>query len=84
MSRILTCTWAPTAMAGMRLAGGPRRLRGFVSESGPALGDELLAPVLEAERLGIDYLLVAQRWWGSGEEIEGLAKHAHRCLILVQ
>jgi hypothetical protein len=38
MGHILTCTWAPTALA---------------------------------EGLGIDYLLVAQRWWGSGQEIEG-------------
>jgi len=27
--------------------------------------------VAEAEALGIDHLLVAQRWWGTGEEIEG-------------
>jgi FMNH2-dependent dimethyl sulfone monooxygenase len=28
-------------------------------------------PVLRAEALGIDYLLVAQRWYGTGKEIEG-------------
>jgi dimethylsulfone monooxygenase len=31
----------------------------------------LLEPVLRAEALGIDYLLVAQRWYGTGKEIEG-------------
>ena len=31
----------------------------------------MLAPVTRAEALGIDYLLVAQRWWGTGDEIEG-------------
>ncbi|MGC1679046.1 MAG: LLM class flavin-dependent oxidoreductase [Candidatus Binataceae bacterium] len=35
-----------------------------------ALAERLLAPVRYAEELGIDYLLVAQRWWGSGEETE--------------
>ncbi|MDX1384977.1 MAG: LLM class flavin-dependent oxidoreductase [Thermoanaerobaculia bacterium] len=32
---------------------------------------QLLGGVERAERLGVDHLLVAQRWWGSGEEIEG-------------
>ena len=50
-----------------------------MSRSGQALGDELLAPVLEAEALGVDYLLVAQRWWGSGEEIEG---SSYDCLAM--
>ncbi len=31
----------------------------------------MLKGVRIAEELGIDYLLVAQRWWGSGAEIEG-------------
>ena len=35
---------------------------------GPALAEHLLAPAHKAEALGIDYLLMAQRWWGSGEE----------------
>jgi FMNH2-dependent dimethyl sulfone monooxygenase len=30
----------------------------------------MVAPVLKAEALGIDFLLVAQRWWGTGAEIE--------------
>ena len=47
-------------------------LREFLtSRSGRELQDVLLAPVLQAEALSIDYLLVAQRWWGSGQEIEG-------------
>lgn len=38
--------------------------------SGGPLNDRLLAPVIKAEALGIDFLLVAQRWWGTGAEIE--------------
>src|SRR5712692_3133782 len=79
MSRMLTCTWAPTNLAGMRLGGGPRRARSVAGLHGPELQRELLVPVLEAERRGIDYLLVAQRWWGSGEEIEG---SSYDCLAM--
>jgi dimethylsulfone monooxygenase len=73
MSEILTCTWAPT-----NLGGGPRLLRrpdhptraSIPELSGPALQQRLLRTVRLAEQLGIDHLLVAQRWWGTAQEIE--------------
>ena len=75
MSEILTCTWAPTAMSGPRLSEKSRSASGkntlIPDLSGSALNEHLLRPVLHAEQLGIDYLLVAQRWWGTGDEIEG-------------
>lgn len=70
MAGILTCTWAPTAVAGPRLLRGQRERRELSELSGEALKERLLAPVLRAEGLGIDYLLIAQRWWGTGAEIE--------------
>ncbi len=39
--------------------------------SGAVLKEHLLAPVRFAEQIGIDCLLIAQRWWGTGDEIEG-------------
>ena len=79
MGRILTSTFAPTALAVPQLtvkkdsASHPNRpSRPSLAElSGTALTDQLLTPVQAAEALGIDYLLVAQRWWGNGQEIEG-------------
>jgi len=73
MSDILTSTFAPTAMAGMQLTKTMRApSRSPIAElSGDALQDRLLKGVRAAEDLGIDYLLIAQRWWGSGAEIEG-------------
>ena len=73
MARILTCTWAPTVLD------VPHMLRGYepglrqvmTGNRGPELQPILTGPVQQAEALGIDYLLVAQRWWGSGREIEG-------------
>ena len=70
MAGILTCTWAPTAVSGPRLLRGQGVRRDLAEASGPALQERLVAPVLQAEALGIDFLLVAQRWWGTGEEIE--------------
>jgi dimethylsulfone monooxygenase len=73
MSRILTCTWAPTALSAPRLTEPQRSSSNVLIPDlhGPALIDKMLAPVARAEALGIDYLLVAQRWWGTGDEIEG-------------
>lgn len=76
MGRILTCTWAPTATAVPQLIASRNREskpgpNALAELHGPALTDQLLTPVQTAEMLGIDYLLVAQRWWGSGQEIEG-------------
>ncbi|MGH7778900.1 MAG: LLM class flavin-dependent oxidoreductase [Candidatus Binataceae bacterium] len=73
MSEILTCTWAPTAMSVPRLSKKSRSESGIAIPdlSAPALKEHLIAPVRLAEQLGIDCLLVAQRWWGTGDEIEG-------------
>lgn len=72
MPRILTSTWAPTGMANLQLVRKVRASHAPVAElSGQALQERLLTGVRTAEELGIDYLLVAQRWWGSGAEIEG-------------
>jgi dimethylsulfone monooxygenase len=65
---VLTCTWAPTLVA------PPGK-----SPSAAAVRQRLLAPVHHAEQLGIDYLLVAQRWWGSGEETE---RSTYDCLAM--
>jgi dimethylsulfone monooxygenase len=43
---------------------------GTASLSGPELVGEMLSSVRRAEDLGVDYVLVGQRWWGSGEEVE--------------
>ncbi len=73
MSQILTCTWAPTTTSLPRLtshgAAPPRPARG--EPIGAALASGMLRMVRQAEDLGIDHLLVAQRWWGTGREIEG-------------
>src|SRR5580704_14681922 len=73
MSGILTSTFAPTAMANMQLGrNAPAPSRSGIAElSGPTLQERMLKGVRLAEDLGIDHLLVAQRWWGSGAEIEG-------------
>ena len=73
MNAILTSTFAPTGMANMRLTAKPRGpVRSSIRQlAGTDLQERLLRGAREAEELGIDYFLVAQRWWGSGEEIEG-------------
>lgn len=77
MAEILTCTWAPTALSGPQLLGRARRL--IPDAGGDALQPSMVEPVLRAERLGIDFMLVAQRWWGTGEEIEG---SSYDCLAM--
>jgi FMNH2-dependent dimethyl sulfone monooxygenase len=66
---MLTCTWAPTAFA------GPKIVRGAPSGGAMPQGEPLRAfvsgAVARIEALGISHLLIAQRWWGSGEEMEG-------------
>jgi dimethylsulfone monooxygenase len=72
MSEILTSTFAPTAMANLHLTKARAASHAPSAElSGKALQERLLKGVRAAEDLGIDYLLVAQRWWGTGAEIEG-------------
>jgi FMNH2-dependent dimethyl sulfone monooxygenase len=66
---MLTCTWAPTAFA------GPKIVRGAPAGGAMPHGETLRAfvrgAVARIEALGISHLLIAQRWWGSGEEMEG-------------
>jgi dimethylsulfone monooxygenase len=81
MGEILTCTWAPTVLSGPQLLGQGRRgaMRLIPEASGDGLRASMVEPVLRAEELGIDYLLVAQRWWGTGAEIEG---SSYDCLAM--
>jgi len=73
MERMLTCTWAPTVLDVPKLVEGTGSgLReAMTAASGADLEPLVLAPVRQAEEMGIDHLLVPQRWWGSGDEIEG-------------
>src|ERR1700722_6467306 len=82
MSEILTCTWAPTNTGGspqlIRKSG--RATRAPIPEvSGPALQERMLRNLGLAESLGIDNLLVAQRWWGTAQEIES---SSYDCLAM--
>jgi len=82
MGQLLTWTWAPTALSGPKLLEHNRHGSKTTSHSGferQHLHQSIVAPVLRAEQLGIDFLLVAQRWWGSGEEIEG---SSYDCLAM--
>ncbi|MEN8158975.1 MAG: LLM class flavin-dependent oxidoreductase [Myxococcota bacterium] len=77
---MLTCTFAPTVLAGPRVVGGGRAGQNPMEGlEGDALLERTLEPVRQAEALGVDYLLVAQRWWGSGEETEG---SSYDCLAM--
>jgi FMNH2-dependent dimethyl sulfone monooxygenase len=64
-----TCTWAPTVFQGPQIVNrtatpasipADSELRGLTSHL-----------VQQYEQLGITDLLIAQRWWGSGTDIEG-------------
>lgn len=77
--RIYTCTWAPTVMSVPQLTTNSRAKPLIPDASGDSLRQFLLKPVLMAEQLGIDFLLVAQRWWGTGKEIEG---SSYDCLAM--
>ena len=67
---MLTCTWAPTAFEGPKVAQSnlrePRQM-----PKGPELRDLIQRFSDRIESLGLSHLLIAQRWWGSGLEIEG-------------
>lgn len=66
--KMLTCTWAPTVFDPPKWLGQTRQGR---SPDAAALRQAVIARVRRIEDLGISHLLVAQRWWGSAEEIEG-------------
>lgn len=63
-----TCTWAPTVFQGTQVVDKA------ISPSTLPAGDDLLrittGLVNKYEDMGISHLLIAQRWWGNGEEIE--------------
>ena len=66
---MLTCTWAPTVFARPQLVAGAQARRR------PPEGAELTGFIRQyaarIEALGLSHLLIAQRWWGSAQEIEG-------------
>ena len=71
---MLTCTWAPTVFSSMQLTRPETLLDAPTQRStprGPALVRMQTDYVARLERLGISHLLIAQRWWGSGQEMEG-------------
>ncbi len=70
MTGIQTATWAPTAISGPRFLRGQEPVRDLANRSGQELRTRLVDPVTRAESLGIDHLLIAQRWWGTGTDIE--------------
>ena len=61
---MLTCTWASTTFANSRDVEFP---------DGSALERSAQPFVRRVEELGLSHLLVAQRWWSSGEEMEGFS-----------
>ena len=61
-----TCTWAPTVFSGMGTEPGAKRF-----PAGAELTDGVRARAEGIEALGLSHLLIAQRWWGSADEIEG-------------
>lgn len=71
MTRILTSVFAGTAFAGPDLSGRRGPVSGISDFAGAELTERLLASATQAETLGIDHLLIAQRWWGNADEIEG-------------
>ena len=66
---MLTCTWAPTVFAGHQIVRGQQDGSNEIPEGAP-LRDGMTGYVANLEQLGISHLLIAQRWWGSGEEME--------------
>ena len=63
-----TCTWAPTVFQGTQVVNKTDRPGALPP------GEDLLrittGLVQKYEALGLSHLLIAQRWWGSGAEIE--------------
>jgi len=65
----LTCTWAPTAFAGPKVVRGVPS--GGAAPTGTALRQFIAGYVQRLERIGVTHLLIAQRWFGTAQEIEG-------------
>ncbi len=64
-----TCTWAPTTFQGTQVVN--KRDPGKSMPGEDVLMNLTTQLVQSYEAMGIDNLLIAQRWWGNGEEIEG-------------
>ena len=64
-----TCTWAPTTFQGTRII--ERDAKPLSVPRGEGLIELTTKLVKHYESLGISDLLIAQRWWGTGQEIEG-------------
>ncbi|MAQ58773.1 MAG: hypothetical protein CL718_06015 [Chloroflexi bacterium] len=64
-----TCTWAGVAVRGMGLVTGSARATEV--PSGQELLDRIKTNTKNWEEMGLTDLLIPQRWWGTGEEIEG-------------
>jgi FMNH2-dependent dimethyl sulfone monooxygenase len=67
--RVSVCTWAPTAFAGPKIVRSMPA--GGATPEGETLRTFATQYVQRLEALGVSHLLVAQRWWGSAEEMEG-------------
>lgn len=67
-AKMLTCTWAPTVFAGPQVVSTHRQA---TFPDGRAWQGAVIPAVKRIERLGLSHLLIAQRWWGSGVEMEG-------------
>jgi len=63
-----TCTWAPTTFQGTQVVN--KRSKPGHMPPAAAIKGMTTELVQRYENLGIDHLLIAQRWWGNGEEIE--------------
>ncbi len=64
-----TCTWAGIALKGMGLVSGASKPN--ATPSGQQLLTRIKGNVEKYEKMGLTDLLIPQRWWGTGEEIEG-------------
>ncbi len=64
-----TCTWAPTTFAGTRVVKNDQPVREI--PKGEALTQLVANYVSRLEKLGLSHILIAQRWWGNANEIEG-------------
>ena len=63
------CTWAPTTFQGTQVV--RRNVEPLAVPKGKELVRFTTEIVRRYEDLGVSDLLIAQRWWGNGEEIEG-------------
>lgn len=67
---MLTCTWAPTVFQGHQIVRDGASGSGIVPDA-TTLRDGIRDYVAQLEESGVSHLLIAQRWWGSGQETEG-------------